>query len=431
MATTTMTRSRVKTKTKASTVPVMESYAVPPPVAPKIAPAPMMASVPATAVKPSEFALPYPERPIVSHVKGPFDSDVVKYDNRDFSWSNTDEPHATRRKLILAAHPEIASLFVREPLTFWIVAACVAVQIAMAYSVRNAEWWIVLATAYVIGGTINHALQLASHELSHNLCFEQPWANKWTAILSNIPTGMPSAISFQRYHMDHHQYQGVDGIDTDIPVFAEMNYFSNLICKVIWLALQPFMYAFRPLLIKPKPMTKWEVFNWIACGSFDFALYYFLGTKALAYLIAGTLLGLGLHPSAGHFVAEHYEFVAGQETYSYYGCMNYVMFNVGYHNEHHDFPRVPWSKLPAVKAMAPEFYDTLPCYNSYLYVFWRFITDAELGPFARIKRKAPQAVYDRMDAKGEDKQNGTKAFVVACFSAMDGMISFLSYKALF
>ena len=57
----------------------------------------------------------------------------------------------------------------------------------------------------------------------------------------------------------------------------------------------------------------------------------------------------GLHPARPPTrPAEHYMFAKGQETYSYYGPLNALSYNVGYHNEHHDIPQIPQTRLHKV-----------------------------------------------------------------------------------
>jgi sphingolipid delta-4 desaturase len=320
---------------------------------------------------------------------------------REFTWQETDEPHATRRREIIEKYPQIRSLFVKEPLTAVVVMFIFVTQMTIAYYIRDASWAVYLLVAYAYGGTVNHTLQLAVHDLSHNLAFDSVAANRICSMFANLVTGFPSGMTFIRYHMDHHRFQGVDGWDTDVPTKFEVNTFTNALLKTLWVILQPAFYGIRPMLVKPQTPNLWELANQVVQISFDLAILYFWGLNSLAYFLIGTLLGLGLHPCAGHFIAEHYEFTKGSETYSYYGPLNFFNLNVGYHYEHHDFPKVPWTKLPEVSKIAPEYYDTLPHYDSYLKVFWKYIMDPTVGPHSRIKRKTTKAL-ESLKANGSD-----------------------------
>lgn len=42
--------------------------------------------------------------------------------------------------------------------------------------------------------------------------------------------------------------------------------------------------------------------------AFDGLVLYFGGIKSLAYLLLGNVFGGGIHPMAGHLIAEHYTF---------------------------------------------------------------------------------------------------------------------------
>jgi len=299
----------------------------------------------------------------------------------DFHWSYTDEPHATRRKEMLEKYPHIKDLFGHDKGTKYVVLFWVLSQVIISHIMADASWYMLLLVAYCFGGVANHALTLAIHEISHNLAFESQLYNKFLAIFANLPIAFPHFSMFQKYHMEHHQYQGSDGIDVDIPSRWEGEIFTNPLMKLIWIFFQPVFYVTRPLFIKPKKPGFWEAVNWSVCLGFDLLIYYYWGGKSLSYLFLSSFLGTGLHPVAGHFIAEHYVFVKGYETYSYYGPLNLVSFNVGYHNEHHDFPRIPGSRLPILRKIAPDYYDTLPSHSSWVRVMWDYITDPSIVHF--------------------------------------------------
>lgn len=321
-----------------------------------------------------------------SQQEGVFKHIPVSSPPQNFTWNDDEEPHAKRRKEILAKYPEIKKLYGHDPTAKYVVLFLVTLQVGTAYYIRDKPWYAYLAAAYIISGTVNHMLLLAMHEIAHNLMAKKPLHNKLIGLFANLPTAVPSCIAFKKYHMEHHRYQGEDHVDVDIPTMTEGKFFNTTIRKFFFVFFQIAFYALRPLIVNPKKPGLWEFINLACCLSFDIMIYKVWGTWAVMYFLLGSLLGGGLHPVAGHFIAEHYVFVEGAETYSYYGPLNIVAFNVGYHNEHHDFPFVAGRNLPKVRAIAKEFYDPLPVCESWWGCIIDYITDRNVNAFSRVKR---------------------------------------------
>lgn len=171
------------------------------------------------------------------------------------------------------------------------------------------------------------------------------------------------------------------------------------------------MFVYSP------PFTLIHLLNVVTQVAFDYALVQFCGgsLQPFFYLVWSSFLAGSLHPCAGHFIAEHYFFsevktggtesiselaksvakkdqkspldsLSPPETYSYYGPLNWLTYNVGLHNEHHDFPAIPWTRLHEVHRIAREFYEPLPCHRSWVWVIWTFILDTNVGLWCRVKR---------------------------------------------
>ncbi|KAF8503925.1 dihydroceramide delta(4)-desaturase [Gautieria morchelliformis] len=312
-------------------------------------------------------------------------------DPSEFLWLMTEEPHRSRRTAIMKAHPEVIKLMGHEPFTKYVVLGVVTLQLTMAVLLRHTRPLSLpfLLVGYVIGGTANHNLFLAIHEITHNLAFKSIKANKILAIIANLPIGVPYAVTFKGYHLDHHKHMGEDGIDTDLPTRLELLCLNNVLGKVFFCTFQVLFYALRPGFVRSQKPTGWHFLNIFIQLAFNYVVYLTLGPRPLIYLILSSFFAGSLHPLAGHFIAEHYLWDGlEQETYSYYGVLNFFAYNVGYHNEHHDFPSIPWSRLPALHRLAPEFYTRLSYHPSWPMITVNFIRDKEVGIFARAKRVA-------------------------------------------
>ena len=161
----------------------------------------------------------------------------------DFHWDYSDEPHTTRRRemlrrsspiaqdaistdCFLEKYPQIRQLMGHDWRIAVQVVITVLIQLVMAVLVRDLPWKFVWLFTYVISGTLNHSLSISFHEskcwrtsetsrdewwgnvaVGHNLAFgnHRPMANRILGYIANLPLGIPSSVTFKKYHIDHHK----------------------------------------------------------------------------------------------------------------------------------------------------------------------------------------------------------------------------------
>ena len=294
--------------------------------------------------------------------------------------------HNQRRIDILKKHGSITAFYKNDVfLCIPMITVGVIHSLFAIYS-KYLSFTMYIFISYIFGSICSQNLFLANHELSHNHVFKKPIHNKILSLFLNIPIGIPYTSFFQKYHNDHHNHLGVYMTDMDLPSSLEINLIqNNTFFKFFWVAFQIVAYALRPLLLKPKSWTNYDYINFTFILTTNFLFIYTFSCKSFFYFLLSAFFGGGLHPIAGHFISEHYNLhnSSDQDTFSYYGILNIFTYNVGYHNEHHDFPQIPGSKLPFVTQIAPEYYTHLHSHSSWYFVLWNYITKRNLGPMCR------------------------------------------------
>lgn len=313
------------------------------------------------------------------------------------AYHHTDDavPHHTRARQLLDTHPEVRTLIGRDPRTAIWAVFLVVLQTSMAWLVSDVPIWVALVTAWVVGAFVVQGLWVMIHEAGHAAIFRSVQANHLITWLSNLPMVVPSAETFNRYHDRHHAHRGVYEEDGDLADHWEARLVGNSTPrKALWLLFYWAFQAFRAVRLarhaRIPPVDRWVVGNFVTTLAFDLVVWQVLGPHALLYLFASLVFGIGLHPLGARWIQEHFVVVEGQETFSYYGIANRITFNVGYHVEHHDMPSIPWSRLPALRAMAPELYEPLYAHRSWTRLLLQFLFDPKLSLYSRYARPRPE-----------------------------------------
>ncbi len=302
--------------------------------------------------------------------------------------------HHDRRAAILAAHPEVRALGGHDPWTALCIVAVVALQVAVAVALRDEALAVVALAAWCVGGFVAHASGVLVHECAHNLVLRSTRANKCLALLANVPLVAPGAIDFRDKHLAHHRRVG-EGPDVDFQMpTAEAVAWTGASTwrRFVWLSLGSLVFPNREVAARGSDADstrRWVRLNVATQLAAMAALAWVAGARGMTYLALSALFGFGPHPVGMRGFAEHFDARPGQPTNSYYGPLNALSFNVGYHVEHHDLPTVPWSRLPALRRLAAPFYDSLAPTRSWWGLLVAFLRDPEVGVGRYVR--APRA----------------------------------------
>ena len=309
----------------------------------------------------------------------------------NFWQTEQDQPHPERTRAIMKAHPEIRKLIGRNPWTAAVMLFVLTLQTGIAFAMGKAGihyWWASLIIAFCVGAFANHCMYVIIHDSVHNMVFTSKSWNRIVAIMADMPNLFPAAMGFQTYHLKHHAHQGDYEYDADIANRWEARLIGNKwYGKAFWMLMFPFFQLTRPPRLKSIVMlNRWSMVNLLFAVVYDVSIVYFCGWAGLLYLVFSFFFSIGLHPVGARWIQEHYTYIPEQETASYYGPLNTLALNVGYHNEHHDFPAVPWNRLPKIRELAPEYYNNLTYYTSWTKLWLEFLFDDRYSLFSRVER---------------------------------------------
>lgn len=323
--------------------------------------------------------------------------------------------HQAMCRELLRAHPQARALVGSDPRGALALPLLLALHWGLAWAVAQgaAAWGVggglalAFMAAFFVGQVLLHAAGALLHETAHRLVFRAAGPKRLFDLgLELMLASFGRQLTYQHEHVtSHHRHMGDyerDYEHEDVCALLARNTWQArspggqraVTIATVLLHLLPFGFLIGERLlpwfygrvtgrrardaarrIPATQPTAGERRLFIAVSLLaNVGLWLTLGFWAWLYhnWALSIFLGKAGVTNLGQSLAEHPGDDAQQPTRSYYGWMNRILFNTGYHNEHHTLPSVPWTRLPALRRMAPELFTAEAPYG-YVRHWWEHV----------------------------------------------------------
>lgn len=299
------------------------------------------------------------------------------------------ERHRALRRALLAQDPSLRDLFGPEPMTLVFLCGLIGVHVGLAYCLREAQLYLVFASALLLGQFVLHAGGALVHEAAHGLVLRGRRGRLVVdVLLETLLTSFGHHAQYQLDHVcSHHPYLGDYERDYEhkdacrfwaraslrterphrhrgliaLQLFLDALPLGFLVSDDLVAALERRSVQLPTRDVKrsvPGPnLGKSRRIAYGLLSAFVLAnVVRWLGPMSLLYWVWSLSLFQGRWgvSNVGQVLAEHPSGDPNTPTCSYYGPFNYILFNTGYHDEHHTFPNVAWNRLKTLRSRAPN-----------------------------------------------------------------------------
>ncbi|MCG6902398.1 MAG: fatty acid desaturase [Rhodobacter sp.] len=300
--------------------------------------------------------------------------------------------HNDLRRAAIAAHPELKTISGSDPRTVLALPVILVAHWGMAWLLSDAAIWVIFVAAFFWGQIAIHAAGSLVHETAHKLIFrtERPklafdlglewilgsYGKQLTYQHEHITSHHPYIGDYERdyEHEDICAFQSRMTLRHDNPAIQRLLTGLTLVIHALplgfligdevlprlnaWVSGRPQKDPERHVESTRPP--RWQVRLFIAVSLLsNLTLLALFGFWALLYHLWSLSLFLGKLGiwNLGQSLSEHEGSNDEAPSRSTYSWINLALFNTGYHNEHHTFPNVAWTRLPVLTRAAPEVFN--------------------------------------------------------------------------